>query len=171
MKQVTINNYKFAELNEESKQKAIEKLSDINVNYDWWEFIYEDAKTIGLKITSFNLDRQRGAKGDFLYSACEVAQNIINEHGKTCSTFETAKNFLENWQPIFNDYMDEDSENYESYDIEQDLLSIEDEFLNSLLEDYSIILQNESEYLQSEESIIETIEANDYDFTEDGKLY
>lgn len=171
MKQVTINTYKFAELNEESKQKVLEKLSNINVDYDWWNFIYEDAKNIGLKITSFGLDRQREANGKFLYSACEVAQNIINEHGETCSTFETAKNFLEDWQPIFNDYMNEDSENYESYDLEQDLLSIEDEFLYSLLEDYSIILQNESEYLQSEESIIETIEANDYDFTEDGKLY
>jgi hypothetical protein len=32
-------------------------------------------------------------------------------------------------------------------------------------------IQNEFEYLQSKEAIIETIKANDYDFTEDGKLY
>jgi hypothetical protein len=171
MEKVTINIYKFTELKEDAKQKAVEKLSYINVGYDWWEFIYEDAKTIGLKITSFGLDRQREANGEFLYSACEVAQNIIKEHGKTCSTFETAKSFLEDWQPIFNDYMNEDSENYESYDLEQDLINIEYEFLNSLLEDYSIMLQKESEYLQSEQSIIETIELNDYDFTENGELY
>jgi hypothetical protein len=38
------------------------------------------------------------------------------------------------------------------------------------LEDYSIILQKECDYLSSEESIIETIEANDYEFDIDGNL-
>ena len=55
--------------------------------------------------------------------------------------------------------------------IEGEIEESEQEFLSDLLEDYSIILQRESEYLQSRESIIETIEANEYDFTEDGKIY
>jgi hypothetical protein len=48
------------------------------------------------------------------------------------------------------------------------LQDIEDEFLKSLCEDYSIMLQNESEYLQSDAAIIEAINANEYEFLEDG---
>ncbi len=44
-------------------------------------------------------------------------------------------------------------------------------FLNSLIEDYSIILQKESEYLMSNEAIIETIEANEYEFKANGDRY
>lgn len=171
MKTVEIKLYKFDELSKEAQQKAIERLFDINVDHDWWDMTYEDAKNIGLKITGFDLDRNRHAKGEFLLSANEVAANIIKDHGEQCSTYKTAQNFMEVWQPVFDEYMNEDSGNYESQESESKLLDIETDFLNSLLEDYSIILQNECEYLQSDESIIETIKANDYDFTEDGKLY
>ena len=54
--------YKFDELDESTKQAAIEKLWDINVDYEWWEFTYEDAANIGLKITEFDLDRHRSCK-------------------------------------------------------------------------------------------------------------
>lgn len=170
MKTVTINLYSFNELNENAQQKAIENLSDINVNFDWWDFVYEDAENIGLKITSFDLDRNRHAKGYFILSASEVAANIFSNHGKDCETYKTAESFMKEWQPIFDDYMNEDSENYESQELEERLIDMEDDFLNSLLEDYSIMLQNECEYLRSDEAIIETIEANEYLFTEDGNL-
>lgn len=171
MKTITINTYSFDELSEDAKQKAIERLLDINVSYNWWQSTYEDAENIGLKITGFDLDRNRHASGEFTLSANEVACNILNQHGETCKTYKTAEKFMEDWQPIFTDYMNKDSENYESNDSEDQLIDLESEFLNSLLEDYSIILQNESEYLMSEEAIIETIQANEYCFTENGKLY
>jgi len=171
MKTRKINTFSFEELSEKAKQKVIESLSTINVDFDWWENTYEDAKNIGLKITSFDLDRNRHAKGEFLLSANEVAANIVNAHGIGCNTFDTANKFLEEWQPVFNNYMDKTSEDYESQELENKLQEIEEEFLNNLLEDYSIILQNECEYLQSEEAIKETISANQYEFTEEGKLY
>lgn len=171
MKTKTINIYSFNELSEEAKQKAIEKFYDINVSHDWWELTYEDAKNIGLKINSFDLERNRHAKGEFIYSASEVAANILKEHGENCETYKTAENFLKEWQPIFYDYMNEESENYESSESEEQLLELESNFLESLLEDYSIMLQNECEYLTSEEAIIEAIEGNEYEFTEDGTIY
>lgn len=171
MKTKTINIYSFSELSEEAKQKAIEKFYDINVNYDWWEPTYEDAKNIGLKINSFDLERNRHAKGEFIWSACEVAANILKEHGETCETYKTAENFLKEWQPIFDEYMNEESENYLSWESEDKLQELESEFLESLLEDYSIMLQNELEYLTSEKAIIETIELNEYEFTEDGIIF
>ena len=162
--------FTFDELNEDAKQNAIERLSDINVSHDWWDCIYEGAKEDGVKITSFDLDRNRHAQGEFILSACEVAQNILNEHGNNCETFKTATNFLEEWQPVFDEYMNEESEKFESRESEDELQELEDEFLKNLLEEYSIMLQNDCEYLQSEEAIIETIQANEYEFTEEGEL-
>ena len=170
MRTIEVKIFKFNELNEEAKQNAISNLYNINIDHNWWEFIYEDAKNIGLKITSFNLDRNRHAKGKFILNAPEVAQNILSNHGKECETYKTAESFLEVWQPIFNAYMDEESEKYESSESEDEMQELEDDFFNSLLEDYSIILQNACDYLQSDESIIDTIEANDYEFTEDGEM-
>ena len=171
MRTKTIEIYQFDELSEQAKEKAIERLSNINVDFDWWSSTYEDAQQIGLKLTTFDLDRNRHAKGHFLLSAAEVAQNIISNHGEMCETYKTAEKFLEEWQPIFNEYMDEQSKKYESSEAEDEMQDIEQDFLNSLLEDYSIILQNESEYLQSDEAIIETIQANDYEFYVDGTKY
>jgi hypothetical protein len=168
MKTKRVKVFSFSELSEDAKQTAIDNFSDVNVSYEWWEPTYEDAKRIGLKITSFDLDRDRHAEGHFLLSANEVAANIMQEHGETCETYKTAENFMEEWQPLFNDYMNEESITYED---DNDLMVCEDEFLKSLLEDYSILLQNESEYLQSDEAIIETIEANEYEFLENGNLF
>jgi hypothetical protein len=171
MKTIEIKLYKFSELSEEIKENAVNHLCDINVDFDWWDYIYDDAKTIGLKINEFGLDRYRHATGNFLFSACEVAQNIFNNHGEFCKTYKTAKLFIKDWQSVFNEYMDETNEKYESTESENELMELEDNFLNSLLEDYSIILQNEYEYRTSNEAIIETIEANEYYFTKEGKLY
>ena len=171
MKTIKINLYKFEELSKEAKQIALEKFSDINVNYDWWKFTYEDAKNVGLKLKGFGLDRDKHAEGEFTLSANEVAQNILNEHGEKCETYKTTENFMSEWQPIFSDYMDEKHKNYESKESEDKLIDLEAQFLKDILKDYATMLQNECEYLQTEESIIETIEANDYDFTIDGKLY
>lgn len=170
MKTKTINLYSFDELSKEAQDKAVNNLRDINVNYNWWESVYEDAKNIGLNITSFDLDRNRHCKGELNLSANEIAQNIMNDHGQDCETYKIATKFMEEWQPVFNEYMNAESEKYESSESEGELQMLEDEFLTDILEDYSIILQKESEYLQSDESIIETIKANEYTFTESGKL-
>ena len=160
--------YKFNELTEEAKETAINEFQDINVQHGWWEDTYMDAENIGLKLTSFDIDRNRNAEGYFLLSANEVAANIMKEHGEQCETYKTAERFMEEWQPLFNDYMNEESDSYED---DNDLMVCEQEFLKSLCEDYSIMLQNQYEYLQSDDAKIETIEVNDYDFLANGKTF
>ena len=171
MKTVTLNIYKFEELSPEIQSKVIEKNRDLNVDYDWWAPEYEDAENIGLKITGFGLDRNRHAEGDFILSAQEVAANIFRDHGESCSTYEAAKEFMEKWEPVFSDYLDENSDNYESGNLEDEMIELENEFRENLLECYSIILQNKYEHLLEDECVIETIEARDYLFYEDGKRY
>lgn len=157
--------YLFNELSEKAKQKVIEDNYDINVDYEWWYSIYEDAANIGLKITGFDIDRGSYCNGGFTLSANEVAANIFRDHGESCETYKTATEFMNEWQPVFAEYMTEPENMGELEDKMQD---IEDDFLKSLCEDYLILLQNEYEYLTSEEAIIETIEANGYEFTQDG---
>jgi len=170
MKTISINLYSFSELSEESQEKVLNSLFDINTDHKWWESTYEDAANIGLKITSFDLDRSRHAEVGFTISAAEIAANILKNHGEGCETYKTAESFLEEHTPIFSDYMDEDSENYESSELENKLQDLESDFLSSLLEDYSLILQHEYEYLTSKEAILETIKANEYTFEENGKM-
>lgn len=174
MKTISVNLYELSELSDKAKQKAISNLSDINVSHDWWDCTYDDAENIGLKITSFDLDRNRGAKGKFITSGSEVAEKIMQEHGESCETFKTAEQFLSDWANLVIKYsdgknMDRVAEGNE-YDFDNEADDLEAEFLNSLLEDYSIMLQKESEYLQSDAAIIETINANDYVFYSDGEL-
>lgn len=46
MKKIAVKLYKFTELSKDAKQKAIEQFHDINVDYSWWEFVYDDFKTL-----------------------------------------------------------------------------------------------------------------------------
>jgi len=48
--------YKFEELTDELKEKVLAKYWDIIVDYDWWDYTYEDAKTLGEKM-GFQIDK------------------------------------------------------------------------------------------------------------------
>jgi hypothetical protein len=166
--------YTFDELSDSAKEKAIDRLRYSNIDYEWWDGTYEDAKNIGLKIDGFELDRRRGAEGSFIKDANYCATKIIAEHGDMCETHKTAKAFLSSWAELVTKYSDgintdEVAEGNE-YEFDKEADELESEFLESILEDYSIILQNESEYLTSDEAILELIESMDYEFTEEGEL-
>lgn len=170
MRTVEVNLYSFNELSEEAKEKAIDNLRDINLDYDWWDDISYDAERIGLKIESFDLDRNLHCEISPYVSALECAQNILNEYGETTETYKVAKQFLEDYEEPFARYMDESSEDYESSELEDNLLYLEKEFFKDMSNEYANILQIQYEYLYSDEAVIETIEANEYEFTEDGEL-
>lgn len=150
--------YNFDELPDDIKKKAIEKLYDINVDHDWWDSTYDDAKTIGLKITGFDTGRRNDITGKLIFPALDVVKNIIKEHGETCDTYKLAMKYL----GVLQTHHDNEDE----YQIEETSA----EFEQSLKEEYLSILRKEMEYLQSEDAIKETIEANEYEFDEHGNL-
>lgn len=173
MKTKTINLYFFDELSEEAKQKAVENLYDINVDYNWWDSTYDDAEDVGLKITSF--DTYRGnINGNITTSINDVCDKIIENHGISCETYKTAKDYLAQYDALvekFSDGIDIDEvEEGNEYDFDAECNELEDDFLKAILEDYLVLLRQEYEYLTSEEAIIETIRTNQYTFTKDGKL-
>jgi hypothetical protein len=166
--------YQFDELSDEAKETAIEQCAYWNVDgLDWWEWVYDDAREIGLEIEEFDITRRSSCSGKWHLSAVESAKAIITNHGESCDTHKDAKAFLDEYYKLRNAFeqsADYDPD-YQEFDDTDDYEVMEDEFYHTIQEDYRIMLEQEYEYLTSEEAIIETIEANAIEFTENGKRF
>lgn len=175
MKTVTQTVYNFSELSEQAQQRAIEQNYYINVSFEWWESTYEDAQQIGLKITSFDIDRGNYCNGHLLDSATQVAYKILSEHGENCDTYKKASEFLKEYDLLVAKYASADKPNQvaegNEYEFDQEADELEEQFTEDLCECYLSILRDEYEYQTSEEAIIETLNANAYEFTEDGEIF
>jgi hypothetical protein len=162
--------YQFSELSDQAKEKAIEWYrSGMYEDTFYIECILYDAKEIGLKIT--DLDDYR-CKGEFIKDAKDVASLIIDNHGKDCETFKDAENFMSNYNDTFSKFpVKEDEEEYDEneHDRDEEIEDLENDFLQTLCEDYRIMAQKEEEYQFSEEVVIENIKANEYEFDITGK--
>jgi len=159
--------YKFEELSDEAKEKALDSSRHTNTQYmEWWESTYEDAANVGIKIKGF--DTGRGSSIDGKVEDTEnTAHQIMKDHGEECETYKTAAEYLKERDKAIEaapSAMEIDDE----YELDEKLDELGEEFTKSILEDYLTILRNEMEYLESNEAVQESIEANDYEFTEDG---
>jgi hypothetical protein len=168
MQQITIKTYKFDELSDKAKEKAISEFASINVDYEWWEFIYEDAEQIGLKINEFDTDRGSYVRGKMTVDFEDSLQAILTNHGDSTDTYKLAVSY----QGLLTDLKRKsklrginESVN-ETY--EDDLYELREDYEHDLKEEYLSLLRKEYEYLISDEAIIDTIQANEYSFLEDG---
>lgn len=175
--------YRFEELSEEAQQKAMEKLADINVDCKWWDCVYDDAKTIGVKIEEFDLGRGGYCRGAFIRDELEVAEAILKEHGKDCETYKDAYEFV--WTMAEAEDADYEEKRGDAAEAGEDFVwyAIDEfdpdaecpeeleEFQRTIFEDYRIMLQQDYDYLTSAKAIKDTIDANGYEFTEDGRIY
>lgn len=169
MKTIEIQLYKFDELSEDSQQTAIDKNRDINVDCEWWDGTYEDAKNVGIDIGSFECYRYCNAT---IMDTEQTAHDIMKEHGETCATYKTAATYLKERDQLIADWPQDENGDYiseDSLDIELDRLG--EDFDSSIREDYRMILDREYEYLCSNEAVKESLISNEYDFTEDGNIY
>lgn len=174
MRTVRTKIYLFNELSTEAQQKVIQQFGDINVNHNWWEYIYDDAKEIGLQINEFDLYHGT-IDGKLLNSLSESSNLVLATHGEDCETHKTAKAYLAEWAKLVKDHSDgiETDKVCEDKESEFDELTGELEKLYklSLLQDYREMLQEEYDYQTSKEAITESIIANQYEFTKDGKQF
>jgi hypothetical protein len=175
MRVIEIELYQFAELSATAKAKAVRKLHDINVSFDWWNCIYEDAEQINLNITGFGLDRSNNCSGSLEYSMNSTIELIFENHGEGCKTVAIAQRYNARWSDLVAKFSDgKDKERVtEENDIEFDDRAdeLQSEFLENVLSEYADILQREYEHLIGDEAIIETITTNEYEFTSDGELH
>lgn len=174
--------YKYDELSEKAKEKALESLGETNINYEWWDAVYEDAENIGVKIEEFELDRGSFCRGKFVKSELDVAENILKEYGKDCKTYKDAYEFVwdlaseeDAYYKKMRSQIEEDEYSQEmaegGFDADYECPDLFEEFRQTIFEDYRMLLQKDYDYLTSKEAIEESIRANEYEFTENGRIY
>ena len=175
MRTIEIKAFLFEELDEKTKQKVIQNNAEINVNYDWWECTYDTLEEVGVKIEGFDLYRGE-SEIQFCLDYAEVASKIIDTFGESTPISITCKNFMKERDALVKKYGEGNeiagySVKEELYDeFEEEEEGIIPDFAGELNADILEWLRQEFEWLTSEEAIIETIEANEYEFTEEGKL-
>jgi len=183
---------KFNGLNEEQKEKVIENNRDINVDYEWWQFIKEDFHA-QLDILGFYdiesyfsgfWSQGDGASftGKFNYPENEkevetILKKLIDGYNYKDDKLDYAKNILRNGmiekkKDIDDEYYPCELEiysrsNYCHSNTMQLLNNDNDDFLDNcrwLADEYYKTLENEYYYLISDKAIKESLIANDYEF-------
>ena len=178
MKTIETKVYQFKELDEQTKEKAIDNYRHISVEDDfWYEFIKEDLISVGIELRSFDIHRGSFAEihlEDF-YDTCK---KIIDSHGVLCKTYiiairyikeyNTIKEKIDNLECYENDDSDKEHLN-KLMQLDKDLEDLDEEYQQEFSWEVLSMLRKEYEYMTSDEHIIEMFENNDWEFTEDGK--
>jgi len=165
----TRNLYTFDELTDEAKENARNWWREGALNDEWYDFIYEDAERIGVKITEFDLGRADYCKLHVMDTE-HTARLIIDQHGEECETYKTATDYLATREALIEGAeRDEDGE-IDEYALDEALDEVDAEFVKSLAEDYRIMLDKGCEWYFSDENVDESIRCNEYEFTEDGRI-
>jgi death-on-curing protein len=89
----------------------------------------------------------------------------LQNHGEACDTYRTALDYKRQLSEI-ESRRTEDNE----YDIDNEVEDLEQEFVKAICEDYLTMLRGEYEYLTSREAIEDSIESNDWDFDNRGRI-
>jgi len=191
--------YTFDELNDKAKAKALEKLYDINTTFDWQDCVYDefkcDASNAGFNVNQiyysgfwsqgdgamFEYDTEDKLRIEFIkslnlspmrekwltdltYANCSGKHSGHYYHSKCVSHSITFEADGAHWlqYPNINKWIESYYEHFYEF--------IVDKYEN-LCDNLYTSLEKEYDYLTSEEQIIETIKANDYEFYEDGTMY
>lgn len=173
MKTVEIKLYEFKELDLLKQQEVLQKYCDVNVWDEWWDCTFDELKTLGIKVTGMDLYRKEiGIENIVSYE--EIAYNICHEFNGN-SIYERAIQFSIDFEALNRKYDVDNNgftfneKNQDNYQDEYDGLSFE--FKVDLCSEILDWLNNEYDYLTSDEAIISTIEANEWMFTENGVRY
>lgn len=213
---ITVQLFKFDELEDDAKEKALDGFRDVNVHHDWWDYIYDDfkefCKTIGIDVdtrkTWFSGFSSQGDGAGFTSdinfitlvegvqskSYLEHAPKIHEEHKSfkldACPADRRIIDLIKRkWISIsvHTEGIDRPYDTRMHFDWSREGAALVDyrmtekqiDIIESWLEDVlseltSLLyrmLEKEYEYQTSDEAVKETIIANEYEFTADGKQY
>ena len=174
MRTTTITLHTFSELDNDVQKKVLVTFSDINTDYDWWDFAYEDAKMVGIIPKGFNLGRGNNYDADI--ADCYATANLIlKNHGDMCNTYTIATAFTREYDMLVEKYSDGVNseivaqENEDDFDNEVNTL--ENLFKKDIKAELLTLLIGEYDYKTSDEAIKKTIESNEYEFLIDGTQF
>jgi hypothetical protein len=170
--------YQFEELDAQTKEKAIDNNRYIGVEEWWYDFIKEDLNSVGIDLRSFDIGRGNFAE-IHLEDFSETCDLILKWHGENCETYKIAERYIKEYNSIKekmdnleeyeNDNSDEEHLN-KLMQLDKDLEDLDEEYQKEFSEEVLSMLRKEYEYMVSDEYIIEMFEANEYEFTDQGKL-
>ena len=189
MRKITTYLYEFEELSDRAKERAIEEFRVHNLeDWGWHEHIKDDAKAIGalmgIEIENIYFSGF-GSQGDGAcftgtYAYQEDSVEKVKEYAPEDRLLhEIAQELYDvqkkNWFQVTAEITHNNNRYYHSHSVEITALpstSLQHvahplrRFMDWIYDQ----LKKEYENIQSDESIIETIKANDYEFNEDGVL-
>jgi len=177
----TLRTYQFEELSGEAQDKALEEMYDANIWHDWHEIVLDEAAqdwrekygiTFNPGKTYFDIDRD-----NYLYFhdglEIEDSAKLLRAISGNAGYGLAAHNGLLEPYSENTHYGGgrarthlrlQDNRDSTTRDLPFDA----DEWLYDLTQELLSRLSKEYDYLTSREAIIETIEANEYEFYEDG---
>ena len=184
--------YKFDELSTESKEKAITSFQedDSYLDYDWHKDTINDFKTILELIGYYDITCYFSgfhSQGDGACFSARFSRNkrCLEKVKSYCPKEQEILNIVEKIQseiPLHEEYEIKHSGHYyheyctnvyylgdneKAEQLDERFLELSRQLMRILYEK----LNTEYYYLNSDEAITEYIKANNYEFTEDGKLY
>jgi hypothetical protein len=193
----TVTTYSFGELSEKAQERAIEKERLHGLDYDWWDFVYEDAKTIGA-LMGIDIDniyfsgfwsQGDGACFEGSYSYKKGALKAVKEHApQDTDLHEIAedlqriqrRNFYQLTASVRHSghyhhsgctsvLVDRDSNNYQAMtdDADDDIKDNLRYFMDWIYKR----LEDAHEGLTSDEYIRESLSESDAEYLETGAIY
>jgi len=191
-----ITTFSYDELSDEAKEKARASWREGQLEYDWWDFVYEDAKTIGA-LMGIDIDKiyfsgfcsqGDGAQfeGDYQYkkgsvkTVKEYAPKDTELHAIALELYKVQRrNFYQLCASVSHNghYYHELCTSIDvtgNDDFRADYESEEEDLKDALRAFMQWIysrLEAEHDHLLSDEVIEESIQANEAEFYEDGSSY
>lgn len=191
--------FPFSELSDVAKESAVENLSDINVDYEWWNWTYEDVKEIG-KLIGINIDeiyfsgfssqgdgacfqgsyeyKKNSVKAIEAYAPKDTELHRITKElqqlQKAC--FYSISASIEQSGHYMHRFCTNVCIDFENIHTGTDYFNQDTETeAIELLRDFMLWiyrqLEDNYDYYTSKEAIIESIITNEYEFDVDGNIY
>lgn len=196
--------YKFSELSDRAKERARDWFRQGDLDYDWWEFIYEDAAHIAdLLGIDLRTKRVKLMNGDVRYDPCIFFSGFCSQGDGAC--WEGTYSYKRGSVKAVKEYAPQDRELHRiaeclfdiqrkrfyrvtasvkhrghyyhsgcmDIDVDMDIndTGVADDVRQLLCDFADWIykqLNSEYDYRMSDEAVDEGIEANEYEFNEDG---
>ena len=193
MKTIRVDLYEYDELSETAKDAVLDNMRGINTDdFDWWDFAFEDYKEcgrlMGIDITNICFSgfssQGDGAcfEGDYSYNKGartaikgyagtdkelhRIAEELFQIQRKyffrLTAHVEQSGHYSHKYSTVF-DITDSETGDYVDCD---ELIEVLRDFMQWMYKH----LEAEYDGLRSDEAVIDTIEANEYYFTENGEL-
>ena len=171
--------YTFDELSEDAKEKARAWYREVALDYEWYDSVCDDAKTIadlfGLRITDIHFELDRAAHVSFagVYEYAKGGAAKVREYAPKDSELHAIVDRLQmlqrraQWQASASIRETRTGINVYTYDADEDELT---DIFRSFAEWIRGGLETEYDYLMSNESVDEMILVNGYEFDENGRI-